>query len=223
MFIVTGASGGLGSAICERLISKYDVLGIVNKSNNKFSFNTFRCDVTDIKKIDNLVTELRSKNVRIDGLINAAGVASMNLALMTPDIIVKRIFEVNVFGTMNMCQKILPLMISNKKGKVINFSTIATKLNIEGEAIYASSKAAVEKYSQILAKEISGFNITVNTISPGPIKTNLIKGVSENKIMEIVKKQNIKFLYSSDDICDFVELLIDDKSNKLTGQNLGVV
>jgi 3-oxoacyl-[acyl-carrier protein] reductase len=223
MFIVTGASGGLGSVICERLTKKYEILGIVNKSNNKFNFKTARCDVTNMKNIDNLVSELRTKNVQIDGLINAAGVASMNLALMTPDVIVKKIFEVNVFGTINMCQKILPLMILNKKGKVINFSTIATKLNIEGEAIYASSKAAVEKYSQILAKEVSGFNITVNTISPGPIKTNLIKGVSENKIMEIIKKQNIKLMYSTDDICDFVELLIDDKSNKLTGQNLGVV
>jgi 3-oxoacyl-[acyl-carrier protein] reductase len=109
-------------------------------------------------------------------------------------------------------------MIRNRGGNIINFSTIAVALGLKGEAIYAASKAGVEGFSRTFAREMSDFNINVNCIAPGPIDTDLIKGVSKLQIENIVKQQIYQKQFLSSDICDVVEVLMDARSKALTGQ-----
>ena len=101
---------------------------------------------------------------------------------------------------------------------MINFSTIATALHLEGESIYAATKAAVENYSKTFAKEISKFNVRVNCIAPGPIETDLLRGITEDQINKIVKAQIIVNKFGKDDVVDLVDLLLDPKAKSLTGQ-----
>ena len=89
---------------------------------------------------------------------------------------------------------------------------------LKGESIYIASKAGVEGFSRSLAREVSDFNIKVNCIAPGPIKTNLLKGISDNQINKIVSNQLIKKKFTTNDVCDVVEMLLDKKSESLTGQ-----
>ena len=218
MIIVTGASRGIGLAISNRLFeSGEEVLGI---SRNVVSakFTSKSIDVTDFKSIKNLSDEIRLSGKTVTAVINAAGIASMNLALMANPLTSVDLVNVNFLGTVYSCQAFAPLLIRNGGGSVINFSTIASALHLEGESIYAATKAAVENYSKTFAKELSKFNIRVNCIAPGPIQTDLLRGVTEDQLNKIVKSQIIENKFEKDDIADLVELLLDPKAKSLTGQ-----
>ena len=218
MIIVTGASRGIGKAICHRLISSnIEVLGIARDIKN-LSFDAIECDVSLYEDIKKVVTQIKSKNNKILGLINAAGVASMNLAVTTPKDVVTKIINVNLIGSIYFSQLIAPLMMRNKQGSIINFSTIAVNMALKGESIYIASKAGIEGFSRAFAREVSDFNINVNCIAPGPIKTDLIKGVSDKQIKNVVSHQLIPKQFSTDDVCNIVELLLDEKSKSITGQ-----
>ena len=105
------------------------------------------------------------------------------------------------------CQLFAPLMLQNKGGIIINFSTIAVALGLKGESVYAASKAGVEVFSRSFAREMADFNVRVNCIAPGPINTDLLKGVSDVQIDRIVSQQIIPKQAVPSDVCDLVETI----------------
>lgn len=222
MIVVTGSSQGLGLAICERLHSlEIDVFGLSRNVSNAI-FPSMSCDVSSYEEVKKVALTLKKEGKKISGLVNAAGIASMNLAVTTPPAISKKIIETNLLGTIFCSQLIAPLMMRNKSGSIMNFSTIAVTLGLKGESVYAASKAGVEGFTRSFAREMADFNINVNCIAPGPIDTSLLKGITEDQIHKIVAQQIIPKQFSSDAICDLVELLLDDRSNSLSGQVLHV-
>lgn len=222
MIIVTGASGGLGRAICERLLQKkYDVLGLARYVED-VPFESMNCDVSSYESVKAVAQVLKKDGIRLDALINAAGIASMNLAVTTPASVAQKIINTNLLGTIFCCQLFAPLMLRNKQGSIINFSTIAVALGLKGESIYAASKAGVEGFTRSFAREMADFNVQVNCIAPGPIDTNLLRGISSEQINKIVSQQIIPKQFRPDSVADLVELLIDSRSNSLSGQLLHV-
>jgi 3-oxoacyl-[acyl-carrier protein] reductase len=222
MIVVTGASKGLGRAICERLIEKnIDVLGLARNIED-VPFAKMSCDVSSYESVKAIVQQLKKDGVRVDGLVNAAGIASMNLAVTTPPSVAQKIINTNLLGTIYCCQLFAPLMLRNKLGSIINFSTIAVALGLKGESIYAASKAGVEGFTRSFAREMADFNVQVNCIAPGPIDTNLLKGITSKQINKIVSQQIIPKQFKPDSVADLVELLIDSRSNSLSGQVLHV-
>ena len=109
-----------------------------------------------------------------------------------------------------------------KKGSFINFSSIAVALALKGESIYAASKAGVESFSKAFAREVADFNIRVNCIAPGSIQTDLLKGITETQINNIISQQVIPKQFKKSDICDLIELLINEKSSSISGQVISV-
>ena len=95
-------------------------------------------------------------------------------------------------------------------------------MGLKGESIYAASKAGVEGFTRSFAREMADFNVTVNCIAPGPIDTNLLKGITPEQINKIVSQQIIPRQFSPDSVADLVELLLDSRSNSLSGQVLHV-
>jgi len=222
MIIVTGASKGLGRAICERLIEKkIDVLGLARNVED-VPFTTMSCDVSSYESVKAVAQQLKKDGVKVDGLVNAAGIASMNLAVTTPPSVAQKIINTNLLGTIYCCQLFAPLMLRNKQGSIINFSTIAVALGLKGESIYAASKAGVEGFTRSFAREMADFNVQVNCIAPGPIDTSLLKGITSEQINKIVSQQIIPKQFKPDSVADLVELLIDSRSNSLSGQVLHV-
>jgi 3-oxoacyl-[acyl-carrier protein] reductase len=222
MIVVTGASRGLGKAICDRLLSKgIAVFGLARQVEG-LCFPSMACDVSSYDEVKAVVQRLKADGASISGLINAAGIASMNLAVTTPSSVSQNIIHTNLLGTIYCCQLIVPLMLRNKSGSVINFSTIAVALGLKGESIYAASKAGVEGFTRSFAREVAEFNVTVNCIAPGPINTNLLKGVTAAQIQNIVSQQIIPKQFTSDAVSDLVELLLDARSRSLSGEVLHV-
>jgi 3-oxoacyl-[acyl-carrier protein] reductase len=222
MIIVTGASRGLGRAVAERLIeSGKEVLGI-SRETKDLPFEAVAGDVADHNTLKGIALKLRKEKHEIEGVVNAAGIASMNLAVTTPPSMTQKLIQTNLVGTIHCCQVFAPLMIRRKQGSIINFSTIAVALGLKGESIYAASKAGVEGFSRAFAREMADFNIRVNCVAPGPIKTDLLKGVSEEQIKVIVSQQVLPKVFEPGDVSDLCQFLLGPSSASLSGQILHV-
>lgn len=222
MIIVTGASRGLGRAICDRLHSSgQEVIGL-SRSPEDAPFRSIACDVTDYDQVRKIAANLRSNKSGVQALINAAGVASMNLALTTPQSVTKKILSANLMGTIYCCQLFAPLMVRKGVGRIVNFSTIAVALGVKGESIYVASKAGIEGFSRTFAREIADFGITVNCVAPGPIDTSMLKGVSQEQIQALTGQQIFRKQLMPDDVCDVVEILLDKRSRYISGEVIHV-
>lgn len=222
MIIVTGASRGLGQAITERLIERgEEVIGLARNTSG-LKINAIECDVSDYASVRNAAKEVRRMKKPVKAFINAAGVASMNMAVTTDESTVQKLIQTNLVGTIYCCQLFAPIMLRQKQGSFINFSTIAVALALKGESVYAASKAGVESFSRTFAREMADFNVRVNCIAPGPIRTDLLRGITDAQIEKITSQQVIQKQFQKSDVCDLVELLLDEKSTSLSGQVLNV-
>ena len=223
MIVVTGASRGLGKAITERLTRNGEQVIGLSRSIDNLNIQSIECDVSDYMLVKKAAREIKKMKVPLKAFINAAGVASMNMAVTTDEATVQKLIQINLIGTIYCCQLFAPIMLRQKNGSFINFSTLAVAIALKGESVYAASKAGVEVFSRAFAREMADFNVRVNCIAPGPIRTDLLRGVSDTQIEKITSQQIIPKQFKKSDVCDLVELLIDEKASSLSGQvlNLG--
>ena len=220
--IVTGASSGLGKHICKELTNDgTDVIGISRTKPEDVNYDHIQCDVSNSEEVKEAFKSIKKFNPK--ALINAAGIASMNLFITTPPKKMDEIISTNVLGTMYCCQQALKIFArSSDRTTIINFSTIAVSIALKGESVYVASKAAIEAFSRTLAKEAGDFNCTVNTIAPGPVETNLIKGLSESQIKNIIDRQSIQEKATPQDILNICKLLLSNEAKDITGQIFNV-
>lgn len=167
-----------------------------------------------------MFSEIRKKHGRLDILLNNAGIASTNHVLLTPIQAVQNLMNTNVVGNFLLCREGAKIMALQKYGRIVNFASIATPLRLEGEAIYAASKAAVISLTQVMAREFAPYNITVNAVGPTPIQTDFIKTVPESKIQKILERQAIPRLGEFADILNVVDFFIRPESSFVTGQTI---
>ncbi len=221
--LITGTRKGIGRYLSEYYIKQgYFVIGC-SRSESDFVNNNYKhycLDVADEAQVKRLFKDLLKDYGRLDVLLNNAGVASMNHLLLTPLKTVENIFNTNFVGTFLFCREGAKLMMKNKCGRIVNFSTVAVPLKLEGEAIYASSKAAIVKLTEIMSKEFANLGITVNAIGPTPIETDLIKSVPKEKMDNLMNVQSIKRYGELSDISNVINFFIKKESDFITGQTV---
>lgn len=221
--IITGTRKGIGKYLAEYYTTKgHIVIGCSRKEPDwKLDHYTHLiANVSDEKQVKELFRYIKREHGRLDNLINNAGIASMNHSLLTPVETVEKLLNTNVIGTFLFCREAAKLMKKNQYGRIVNFSTVAVPLKLEGEAIYAASKAAVISLTEILAKELSEYGITVNAVGPTPIDTDLIKNVPHDKLDALVKKQAIKRFGKFQDVSNVIDFFLKEESDYITGQNI---
>ncbi len=215
--IVTGASRGIGHYCAGKLHEAgYRVIGIGRNPDAEEPFETIACDVADPDQAKRAFAPFR-RDKETYALVNAAGIASMNLVLTTPPDTVRRIVKTNLCGTIYCCQAVAPALIRRGEGRIVNFSTIAVPLALKGEAVYVASKAGVEGFSRAFAREMADHGCTVNVIAPGPVETDLIAKVPSEKIDAIVERQIITSRALPEDVYRILSLLLTPESAMLTG------
>lgn len=220
IYLITGNRKGIGRYLTEYYLKNNNV--VIGCSRNETdlkskNYHHYICDVANENDVVKLFRKIRKEFKHIDVLINNAGMASMNHTLTTPISTFDKLINTNLKGTFLFTREFGKL---NRKtgGKIINFSTVAAPLNLEGEAIYASSKSAIEKFTKISSKELAEYKITVNCIGPTPIFTDLIKTVPKNKIEILTNQQAIKRLGEFEDVLNVINFFASEKSNFITGQ-----
>lgn len=221
IIIITGSSKGIGKELCEYYLKNGDIVIGCSRSQSSIkheSYKHFKLDVSDEKSVIKMVRETKKEFGRIDILLNNAGIASMNHFLTTSFQTVQNIFATNFFGTFIFSREVSKVMMKQNFGRIVNYTTVACALRLDGEAIYAASKSAIENFTQTIAKEVAPYGITINAIGPTPVKTDLIKTVPKNKIEELLEKQAIKRFGNVEDIKNVIDFFIDKKSNFITGQ-----
>ncbi len=223
IFLISGTRKGIGRELCLHFLSKgATVIGCSRGEGSIQNENYchYSLDVSDETAVTAMVREIAEKFGRIDVLINNAGIASMNHILLTPVSSVKKIISTNFIGTFIMTREAAKLMTKNKYGRIVNMATVATPLRLMGEAIYASSKAAIVNFTEIASKELAEFNITVNAVGPTPVKTDLIKNVPKAKMESLLQLQAIHRYGTFKDILNCIEFFIAPGSDFITGQTL---
>lgn len=221
--LITGSSKGLGRALAEHYVRQgHVVIGCSRRPPETAleNYRHFEMDVSDEAAARTLFTTIRKEHGRLDHLINNAGIASMNHSLLTPMETVDRVMRTNVAGTFLFCREAARLMQRQRKGRIVNFATVAVPLKLEGEAVYAASKAAVVSLTQILARELGDFGITVNAVGPNPIKTDLIRGVPTQKLDQLIARQAIKRYGEAGDVIRVVDFFLQPQNDLVTGQVL---
>lgn len=219
--VVTGSRKGIGKSVSKKCLEKgYKVVGFSRgkSSLKKDLYEHYRVDVTKEDKVSEAVKKVESEHGPIYGLINNAGTASMNHISLTPGSSSRKVFDVNFHGLFFMLREVSKRMMRNSGGRIVNMSTVAAPLELEGEAIYSSSKAAVEQLTKVASKELADYGITVNAVGPTPIKTDLIKGVSESKIKDLIARQAIERYAEVSDVQNVIDFFLKEDSDFITGQ-----
>lgn len=221
--VITGTRKGIGRHLVNHYLSKgCQVFGCSRSPMDEQidNYTHYELDVADEDSVNNMVFDIQKKADSIDALINNAGIASMNHVLLTPKSTLMNILNTNVVGTFLFAREMAKVMIKQNAGRIVNFATVATPLRLEGESIYAASKAAVASLTQVMAKELASYNITVNAVGPTPVATDLIKNVAEDKMQALIGLQAIKRLGTYDDVSNAIDFFLQDSSEFITGQVL---
>jgi 3-oxoacyl-[acyl-carrier protein] reductase len=223
--IVTGASRGIGKEIAKEL-SKHGIKVIANYNKSEEQakilqkenqeIDIFKADVSNRDEVKQMVEYVLKKYGKIDILINNAGISESKLFTETTDEDWNRIINNNLYSTFCMTQEVLPNMIHNKKGNIINISSVWGMIGASCESIYSISKAGIDAMTKSLAKELGPSNIRVNSIAPGIIDTEMNKNLTINDIEKIENEIPLGKIGKVSDIAKCINWLIEDEYT--TGQ-----
>jgi 3-oxoacyl-[acyl-carrier protein] reductase len=221
VLLITGASSGIG----RELARHYAVRGfrVVGCSRSPAGFRLrgyehFVADVADEAAVGAMFDAIGRRYGRLDALLNNAGIASMNHVLLTPMRTVREILETNVAGTFLVSREAAKLMRRGGGGRIVNFVSAAVPWKLEGEAAYVASKAAVLALTQVLARELADFAVTVNAVGPGPMDTRLTAGVPKAKLDALVRRQALRRPCRPADVANVVDFFLRPESGFVTGQ-----
>jgi 3-oxoacyl-[acyl-carrier protein] reductase len=219
--VVTGTSRGLGRAFAEHYAARgHQVIGC-SRGEVELDAAGYRhevVDITDEQAVKQLFSSVRKEFGRLDHLINNAGVASMNHALLIPSKTLDVILATNIRGTFLAIREASKVMRRAQFGRILNLSTIAVPLHLEGESAYVASKAAVEGLTRVLAGELAPMGITVNAVGPGPMPTELTRGVPDETLDALVARQAIRRTGTVEDVLHVADFFLAPQSGFVTGQ-----
>ena len=185
--LITGTSQGVGRALSERLLADGWVVHGFARGPQALThehFHAHAVDVTDEAAVRSEVAAVAASG-RIDVLINNAGSAALNAFLLTPGKVAENLMRVNYLGTFHCLQAVGKVMVRQRGGLVINLTTVAVPLSLEGEAAYVASKAAVEALTKVAAKELSTQGVRVIALGLGPVDTKLTRAVPKAALAKI--------------------------------------
>jgi 3-oxoacyl-[acyl-carrier protein] reductase len=233
--LVTGGSRGIGRAICQAFAAEGARVAVVYRGNQTAAESlvqeigqgggtavAFRVDVTDGVAVQNCVERIEKEWGRLDILVNNAGIIRDDLFIrMDPDAW-HSVLQTNLGGTYNFCRAVAYTMVKQRRGRIINISSVAADYVNLGQTNYAASKGAINAFTRALAMELAGRNVTVNAIAPGFIETDMSEAL-RNKAGDLVKKLiPMKRLGQPQDIARVAVFLAGPDSSYLTGQVLTV-
>ena len=227
--LITGASRGIGKSIAYYFARKgFNVVGTARSDfefmddDFKGTFTPLKLDVTDRDSIKEAFSLLKKKELLPDILVNNAGITADQLFLRMKDDDWDNVLNINLTGTFNITKMFIKQMVKNRSGKIINISSVSGLMGNAGQVNYSSSKAALSGFTKSLAKEVGSRNITVNSIAPGFIDTDMTEYLDEKAKLDLESQIPLKRMGNASDISELVYFLASDEASYITGQTISV-
>ena len=233
--VVTGATKGIGRAIAVKLASLGADIVINYRSsleeaerlkeeieNPGVKTLLVKADVSIAEEAENLINEAKKCFGKVDILVNNAGIVKDNLILRMKMEDFSKVVDVNLKGTFNCLKYVSPIMLRQKKGKIINISSVVGIVGNAGQVNYAASKAGVIGMTKSLAKELGSRGIQVNAVAPGYINTAMTQGLNEKVKDEMLKVIPLKKFGEPEDVAKVVGFLASEDADYVTGQVIHV-
>ncbi len=230
--LVTGGAKGIGCAIVKRLFSDgYKVAFTYNNSQEKAlslcnelgdRCKAYQLDITDSNAVNNIVADIEMNFGKIAVLVNNAGIAEQALFTDITDEMWHKMLETNLSGAFYCSRAVLKYMINRKSGKIINISSIWGETGGSCEVHYSASKAGLIGMTKALAKEVGLSGITVNSVSPGVILTDMTSYFDEETMNELKNETPLNRIGTPEDVAGAVSFLASSNADFITGQNISV-
>ena len=224
---VSGASRGIGKNIAT--LFSNNGFKVIGTSRNEFSiadcndnFIPLKLDITSRENINDCFNYLKDKNLLPNILINKAGITADQIFMRMKDEDWDNVIETNLTGTFNLSKIFIKNMIKNKNGRIINISSVSGLMGNPGQVNYASSKAALSGFTKSLAKEVGSRNITVNSVAPGYIDTDMTSFLDADAKEKIINNIPLGRIGIASDVSELVMFLASDEASYITGQTISV-
>ena len=234
--LITGASGGIGAAVAEEfaragygLVLHYNkgeerAHALADRLHSDYGVPALPCqaDLSDTDAVNAMFTRATAEFGFIDTVVNNAGIAEQKLFTDLSDADWDRMINVNLSGTFRTCRAALPEMIRQKRGTIINISSMWGQVGASCEVAYSAAKAGVIGLTKALAKEVAPSGITVNCIAPGAIRTPMLDCFTEEDLAALAEETPVGRIGTPEDVATACVFLASEGARFITGQVLGV-
>ena len=231
--VVSGGSKGLGQEIVKALL-RHEAYQVATFSRSTSAFvETMQADsafserflfqevdLTNKAAVKSFIQQVKERFGAVDILINNAGIANDALLALQTDQEIDQMIEVNLKGTIGLTRLAVREMLPQRHGRIINITSIVGSRGYRGLAVYALTKAGLDGFTRSLARELGSRGITVNSVAPGFIETEMTHGLSEKQRQQIVKRTPLNRLGRPEDIVPFILFLCSDGADFMTGQTI---
>jgi 3-oxoacyl-[acyl-carrier protein] reductase len=233
--IVTGGTKGIGRAICllfaeqgAKVIANFskDVIAAEDLKKEAKSrglqLGLFKADVTQFDQVKEMVEETFAQYGKIDILVNNVGLVRDNFLMLMSDEDWESLLRTNLTSLFHCCRIVIRKMISQRRGKIINISSISGIMGTPGQVNYAATKGGMISFTKSLARELGSFNIHVNAVAPGLIESEVVSKMPKEKIEAIIKSSSLGRIGKPEEVARAVLFLASEHSDYITGQTIVV-
>jgi len=233
--IITGGTKGIGKAICllfaeqgAKVVANFSkdvnaAEGLKKEAQSRgLSLGLFKADVTQFDQVKEMVEETFAQYGKIDILVNNVGLVRDNFLMLMSDEDWESLLRTNLTSLFHCCRIVIRKMIPERKGKIINISSISGMMGTPGQANYAATKGGMISFTKSLARELGSFNIHVNAVAPGLIESELVSKMPKEKVDAIIKSSSLGRIGKPEEVARAVLFLASEHSDYITGQTIVV-
>jgi len=233
--LVTGGTKGIGKAICllfaeegARVVANFskDVAAaeeLMKEAKSKgLDMGLFKADVTQFDEVKEMVEETFAQYGKIDILVNNVGLVRDNFLMLMSDEDWGSLIKANLNSLFYCCKAVIRKMIPERRGKIINISSISGILGTSGQTNYSATKGGVISFTKSLARELGPFGIHVNAVAPGLIESEVVSKMPKEKVETILKSSSLGRIGKPEEVAKAVLFLASEHSNYITGQTIVV-
>jgi 3-oxoacyl-[acyl-carrier protein] reductase len=231
--IVTGGTKGIGKAICfalaeegAKVVANFsrDVEAAENlmseAKSKKLGVGLYKADVTQFEQVKEMIEETFAQYGKIDILVNNVGLVRDNFLMLMSDEDWDSLLKANLTSLFHCCKTVIRKMIPQRRGKIINISSISGILGTSGQTNYAATKGGMISFTKSLARELGPFNIHVNAVAPGLIESEVVSTMPREKIEAILKSSSLGRIGKPEEVAQAVLFLASEQSDYITGQTI---